>query len=230
MCFSATASFTASAIIGSIGIVTIRSCKGPDERWLGVVPFLFALQQLAEGFVWLSFTHNTFAGLQHFFTLCFLFLAWVVWPVLIPLAFYKLEAPGPRKVWCRRVVWVGCASALYACFNLVAKYPVPDIATCHIIYNARKLYFHDFFFIPHQAAYIVATVSPMFLSSLKGVKVLACTNFIALIFCFYLFQYALPSTWCFFAAFLSCIIYWIIRKRRQAIGVPENNRVTPGGL
>lgn len=213
MCFSAGASFTAATVMGVVGIATIRSCKSPAERWLGAVPFLFALQQLAEGFVWLSFTHSAFAGLQHLFTVCFLFLAWVVWPVLIPLAFYKLEPDGPRKLWCRRVFIVGIVSALYACFNLLVKYPVPDIATCHIIYNTRKLYGHHLFFIPHQAAYIIATVSPMFLSSLKGVKLLAVANFIALIFCFYLFQYALPSTWCFFAAFLSCIIYRIIRKR-----------------
>lgn len=217
MCFSATASFTASAVIGAIGCVTLASCTRPEERWLGAVPLLFALQQLAEGFVWLSFTHRDYAAGQHAFTLCFLFLAWAVWPVLIPLAFYKLEPAGPRRVWCRRVVFVGVAVALYACFNLLAKYPVPDIATCHIIYHTQKLYRHELFFIPHQAAYIMATVLPMFLSSLKGVKVLAVANFCALVFCFYLFQYALPSTWCFFAALLSALIFLILRRRRQVV-------------
>ncbi|HTN16992.1 MAG TPA: DUF6629 family protein [Chitinophagaceae bacterium] len=215
MCFSATASFAASVVIGAIGTITLASCNRPAERWLASVPLLFALQQLAEGFVWLSFTHSAFTAGQHTFTLCFLFLAWVVWPVLIPLAFYKLEPPGPRRTWCRRLIFVGTASALYATFNLLAKYPVPDIATCHIIYHTQKLYRHELFFVPHQTAYILATVLPMFLSSLKGVKVLALTNFCALVFCFYLFQYALPSTWCFFAALLSSMIYLILRRQRQ---------------
>jgi hypothetical protein len=61
----------------------------------------------------------------------------------------------------------------------------------------------------------MATVLPMFLSSLKGVKLLALANFIALILCFMFFQYALPSTWCFFAAFISGLIYWIIRQHQK---------------
>lgn len=217
MCFSATASFSASVVIGIVGVITFRSCKTPQERFLGSVPFLFALQQVSEGFVWLSFTHAAYQPYQHLFTLAFLFFAWVVWPILIPVAFYQLEPPGKRKDWCRRLIYVGVASASYATFNMAAKYPVPNIATFHIIYKASKLYYHDIFFIPHQTAYICATVLPMFLSSLKGVKLLAYANFISLVLAFIFFQMALPSTWCFFAAFLSAIIYGIIRKYHKGI-------------
>lgn len=210
MCFSATASFSASIVIGLVGVATIKSCKTPSEKYLGSVPFLFALQQVSEGFVWLSINHPAFAHLQHLFTLCFLFFAWVVWPILIPLAFYKLEPNDKRKLWCKRLIYVGVASGAYAVFNMFAKYPVPDVATFHIIYKVEKTFGHNFFFIPHQTAYILATVLPMFLSSLKGVKILALSNFIALLLCFIFFQFALPSTWCFFAAFLSAIIYRII--------------------
>lgn len=210
MCFSATASFSASIIIGLVGIATLKSCKKPEQKYLGAVPFLFAIQQVSEGFVWLTIDNQFFFQWQHFFTLCFLFFAWVVWPILIPLAFYKLEPEGRRKEWCRRLIYVGCSSGAYAIFNMFAKYPVPDVATFHIIYKVEKAFAHDFFFIPHQTAYILATVLPMFLSSLKGVKLLAFANFIALLLCFIFFQYALPSTWCFFAAFLSALIYRII--------------------
>jgi hypothetical protein len=214
MCFSATASFSASVVIGTAAVVIIRSCKTREERYLGVVPLLFALQQLSEGFVWLSMDDDLpFYPLQHVSALCFLFFAWVVWPVLIPLAFYKLEPDPVRKRYCKWLIYVGAVSAAYAIFNMIAKYPVPDKATFHIIYKVKKLYHHDLLFIPHQTVYVLATVLPMFLSSLKGAKLLAVVNFIALVVCFWLFQYALPSTWCFFAAFLSCIIYWIIRNK-----------------
>ncbi len=215
MCFSATASFTASVVIGLVGIATFTSCKSPGERFLGAVPFLFALQQVSEGFVWLSFTHPAYLHLQHFFSVCFLFFAWVVWPILIPLAFYKLEPNPVRRAWCRRLIYVGVASASYASFNLIVKYPVPNIATFHIIYKLTKSHYHDFFFIPHQTAYVISTVLPMFISSLKGVKVLAFSNFLSLIIAFYLFQFALPSTWCFFAAFLSAIIYYILNHKEN---------------
>ncbi|MES2477747.1 MAG: DUF6629 family protein [Bacteroidota bacterium] len=219
MCFSATASFSASVVIGLVGIATIRSCKKREEIFLGAVPFLFALQQVSEGFVWLSIRNSDFLAFQHLFSLCFLFFAWVVWPILIPLAFYKLEPNSTRKLWCKRLIYVGIASGLYAIFNMAAKYPVPNIATFHIIYKVQKSYHHDFFFIPHQTAYILATVLPMFLSSLKGVKLLAIANFIALLLCFIFFQYALPSTWCFFAAFLSAIIYRIINHPQNRMSL-----------
>lgn len=220
MCFSATASFTAAAVMGGVGVATFKAGKKKEQQFLASVPFLFALQQLAEGWVWMSIRDEQFYPYQHFFTLCFLFFAWVVWPILIPLSFYKIEQNVVRKLWCKRLIYVGIASASYATFNMLMKYPVPDIATFHIIYKMNKIYGHDILFIPHQTAYILSTVMPMFLSSLKGVKVLAIINFIALIFCFYLFQLALPSTWCFFAAFISSIIYWIIWQLNKDQNVP----------
>jgi hypothetical protein len=213
MCFSATASFTAAIVMGAIGVATIKQVKHKNERFLAAVPFLFALQQLSEGFVWLSIQDPSYYPFQQLFTSGFLFFAWVVWPILIPLAFYKLEDDPKRKLWCYRLIIVGIFSASYALFNLLVKEPKPDIATFHIIYKMNRVYFHDLLFFPHQTAYIFATVLPMFLSTLKGVKLLALINFLALVFCFYLFQYSLPSTWCFFAAFISSMIYWIIRQR-----------------
>ena len=212
MCFSATASFTAAAVMGGVGLATFKISKNKDQRYLASVPFLFAWQQLSEAWVWISIRDEQWHPYQHFFTLCFLFFAWVVWPILIPLSFYKIEPNSIRKLWCKRLVYVGICSAAYASFNMLMKYPVPDVATFHIVYTMEKLYQHDLFFVPHQIVYVLSTVLPMFLSTLKGVKFLAIVNFIALIFCFYLFQLALPSTWCFFAAFISAIIYWIIKQ------------------
>src|SRR5437763_578905 len=57
MCFSATASFSAAAVIGSVGIVTLRSAAAkPDRRILALAAFpaLFALQQVVEGLLWLD--------------------------------------------------------------------------------------------------------------------------------------------------------------------------------
>lgn len=226
MCFSATASFSAFVLIGAAGVVTYTSCKRPEQKVLGAVPFLFALQQLCEGFVWLSFTEPGFGAIQHLASVCFLVFAWLVWPVMIPLAFYRLEPPGRRRLWCKRLIYVGMASAAYATFNLAAKYPVPSIATFHIIYNVTKSYYHDFFFLPHQFAYLCATVLPMFLSTLKGSRLLAAANFVALLVAFVLFQKALPSTWCFFAAFLSLIIYYMIRVDKRMDGFSPSEQLS----
>ena len=215
MCFSATASFSAAIVMAGVGVATLKICRSPQERFLGVVPFLFALQQLSEAFVWLSIRHSEWYPYQQLFTLSFLFFAWVVWPILIPLAFYRLEPLPQRHKSMRMLIGLGILSASYAFFNMLLKDPKPTVATFHIIYEVKPIYLHRVFFYPHQAFYTIATVLPMFLSSLKGVKLLALANFIALILCFMFFQYALPSTWCFFAAFISGLIYWIIRQHQK---------------
>ena len=57
MCFSATASFTAAAVAGSIGAVTLwKAAKLRDPALLPIAAFpaLFALQQTVEGLLWLE--------------------------------------------------------------------------------------------------------------------------------------------------------------------------------
>jgi hypothetical protein len=58
----------------------------------------------------------------------------------------------------------------------------------------------------------------MFLASHKPVRAFAYVNLFAFVLAFLFFKQALPSTWCFFAAILSGIIYWILN--------PLNNKST----
>ena len=54
MCFSATASFTAGALLIALGSVTVSLAAAPRERPFAAIPLLFGLQQLIEGGIWLS--------------------------------------------------------------------------------------------------------------------------------------------------------------------------------
>ena len=54
MCFSATANFAGSAVLGAIGVATIAEVKHRRELLFASLPCLFALHQFTEGFVWLG--------------------------------------------------------------------------------------------------------------------------------------------------------------------------------
>jgi hypothetical protein len=54
MCFSPDADFTASAVVGGVGVATLRRVRGRRELIIGALPLLFALHQFTEGFVWLG--------------------------------------------------------------------------------------------------------------------------------------------------------------------------------
>ena len=56
MCFSATASFGASAVLGTLGVITVAKAKTKPQKFFGTIPLLFSIQQLTEGLLWVSLT------------------------------------------------------------------------------------------------------------------------------------------------------------------------------
>jgi hypothetical protein len=215
MCFSATASFSASLVIGTIGAVTYKKSKDSNLKFLGAIPFLFAVQQFTEGFVWLSFNNFNFQFIQETATKAFLFFAWVLWPILMPYSIFKTETPGLKKKINFYLFLLGCASGLHSVYMLIADNPRPLVNDFHIDYIVSLSAFDEKIQLAQQITYVVVTVVPLFVSSLKGAKVLAVANFIALVLAFIFFKHSLPSTWCFFAAILSGIIYWIVRMNSK---------------
>src|SRR5580658_353651 len=54
VCFSATANFVGSGVLGAVGIVTLTKVKHRRELLFAALPVLFAIHQFIEGFVWLG--------------------------------------------------------------------------------------------------------------------------------------------------------------------------------
>jgi hypothetical protein len=54
MCFSATANFGGSGVLGAVGVVTFTKVKHRRELPFAALPTLFAVHQFIEGFVWLG--------------------------------------------------------------------------------------------------------------------------------------------------------------------------------
>lgn len=217
MCFSATASFSATLVIGTLGVATFNKRKDSNLKFLGAIPFLFAVQQFTEGFVWLSFTNSNFHFVQSNATTAFLFFAWVLWPILMPFSIYKTETPGLKKKINFFLFLLGCVSGIHSIYTLITGNPTPLVNDFHIDYTVTTSALETKIQVIQQLTYVVVTVVPLFFSSLKGTKILAIANFIALALAFVFFKHSLPSTWCFFAAILSGIIYWIVRMNSKKI-------------
>jgi hypothetical protein len=64
MCFSATASFGAAVVLGTIGIVAMSKAGTKPQRLLAAIPLIFAVQQVTEGLIWLSVDHPALAPWQ----------------------------------------------------------------------------------------------------------------------------------------------------------------------
>lgn len=209
MCFSATASFSASAFLLGIGTLTLKAARRPRELPFAAIPLLFAIHQLSEGVIWLTFSYEA-PQLNAVMTHLYSFFSHVLWPVYIPIAVLLVEPPG----WRWRALFVfsaaGFAVGAYLLYALVA-FPI----------SSRPVGQHIEYVSPHFFAaaaitlYLVSTTLSLLLSTHRMVKVfgaLALSSFAA---AYLFYETWFISVWCFFAALLSAVIYLHFRVTRD---------------
>jgi hypothetical protein len=220
MCFSASASFTAGITLSAIGVATLRSTKAPTELPFATIPLLFGIQQLTEGVIWLTFSHDA-PLLKQIMTYVYSGFSHVLWPMYVPFAIGILEAVRWRK----RTIFVfqaaGIAVGLYLLYFIVTRPVFAEVVGKHIVYVSP--HFHQ---VPTIVFYLAATCVSCFFSSHKFVNmfgVLALLSFIAA----YVVQVsAFFSIWCFFAAILSLLVYFHLRFRDFG-GFPRESSLPP---
>ncbi len=205
MCFSATASFVAGASLSAIGVATLKKTKNRAEVPFAAIPLMFGVQQLIEGFVWLSFKYGNVIS-NPTFSLMFYFFSNVWWPLFVPLAVLLIEPVQSR----RRILWVfeiaGIAASVHY-FNFMMVNTINSEVVSNCIVYAQPHHF-DLFSI----LYVIVTCVTCFVSSKKVVKILGVMVSLSLIAASVLYSWALVSVWCFFAAVLSFVVYFYFKR------------------
>lgn len=219
MCFSATASFTAGALLLGVGTLTLKTERRPRELPFAAIPLLFAIQQLSEGVIWLTFRYEA-PLLNVVMTHLYSFFSHVLWPVYVPVAVLLIEPPGWRRRALLAFVAAGVAVGAYLLYILVAFPTVARPIGQHIEYVSPH-----FFAAATMTLYLLSTATSPVLSTHRVVKVfgvLALSSFAAAYF-FYATWFI--SVWCFFAALLSVVVYlhFVSRyaERNRPRTVPE---------
>ena len=201
MCFSATASFSAGALLLGIGTFTLRAARRPCEWPFAAIPVLFAIQQLIEGVIWLTFSADT-PLLNTVMTHAYSFFSHVLWPVYLPVAVLMIEPPGGRQRTLTALVLAGSGAGIYLLYVLVA-FPVVSRPTgLHVEYDSPH-----FFAAAVMTLYLVSTTVSPLLSTLRGVKVFGALALLSFGAAYYFYATWFISVWCFFAALLSTVIY-----------------------
>ena len=212
MCFSANASFAGAAVISAIGVATVREVHKPSQLVFASIPLFFGLQQFTEGLLWLTLRNPHLAHIETFCTYMFLVMAEVLWPIMIPLSVLHMEKSKKRK----KILWVllvmGVSVFLYYTFCLLFFHVTPHIMGYHIQY---KTDFPNFWTMLAFITYFIASVTPLFVSSIKRTHLLGILMTLSfLVTALFYWQY-LASVWCFFAALMSGVIFWILRDAKK---------------
>ncbi len=212
MCFSAEASFAGGIIISTIGIATVTKVHNPSQFVFASIPLFFGLQQFAEGILWLTLPRPEYIILQKVVTYWFLIMADVLWPVIIPLAVLLMETDLKKK----RFLWIlfglGCLLGLYYATCLLLLNVNPKIMGYHIRYNSD---FPQSIAMVAFVIYLIVTITPLFISSIKRTRYLGTFMFLSCVVTAIFFTQYLTSVWCFFAALISAVIFWILRDSKR---------------
>lgn len=216
MCFSAGASFGAGAVLIGAGIFAIAKIDSPKKIPFACVPIIFGLQQLSEGMLWLSFTHPNFASWEVLTTYLFLIFAQVVWPIWLPFSIWAMEPNKARKKIMFYLIWVGVLISGHLTYSLFAGGVSAVIEAHHIKYD---LFFPSMNI--HRIFYFFATVVPLFLSSLKWMKLVAGALLGSVILSYIFYAGVALSVWCFFAAILSLLVFWVLYSNKDLTEAPS---------
>jgi hypothetical protein len=216
MCFSATASFGASIVLTGIGVASLKQVKEPAQYPFASIPLIFGIQQFFEGVVWISATNSDWSGYHYPAAYGFLVIAQMVWPLLFPLAFQRIEKDVSRRKLIRLLQIPGIMIAAYFLYCLMTFSMEVKIISHHVFYDIdfpRKL-------IPIAAGfYLAATVAAPMFSTDNRVKfiggILLAGYLVARIF----FQPSLISVWCFFGIACSVVVYFVMRNPRPKVMV-----------
>lgn len=212
MCFSAAASFVSGIALTGVGIVSLRKSKEPKQNLIAGIPFVFGIQQITEGILWLSLKNPSSVGFQVDTTYMFLIIGQVLWPLWLPLSFILFEKEKKRKNIMKIFLATGLLVALYFSYCLI-KYNVgSSVLNHHIFYDLdfpKKL-------IPFAAFfYVVSTVGPPMFSSNAKAKLIGVVILLFYIVSRIFFQPSLISVWCFFSAVIGILTYLIIHEESR---------------
>jgi Family of unknown function (DUF6629) len=209
LCFSASANFVGSAVLGAIGVATLTEVKHRRELLFAAVPLLFALHQFTEGFVWLGLDHQLPLMVAHDAGAAFVLYAQGLLPFLLPLSVLLIEPTRQRRRRMLGFAILGGALAVYLLWGLIA-YPLQVSAGNNGIIYVNRISTTTLVAV----LYVIATCGALFFSGFRLLVVLAWLNLVGLLIVMVVRRLEFTSLWCAYAAVVSVVIYFFFRSSR----------------
>lgn len=222
MCFSATASFTASALLVPAGLFCLREARRAEQPYwlLAIMPLLFGIQQFIEGRIWLAMATEDVLSQQHY-ALGFMFFSHFFWLLWVPTVCYLFE----ETLWRKRVFLVMATVgamfglSMYLPLLLNADWLQVVIVKHSITYDARLIYDDIMPETIPRVVYATIVVMSLLMSSDKTLRVFGWIITVSVIGTAWVFSHAYVSTWCYFAAIASLYLCYTFLPQRYHVTI-----------
>lgn len=222
MCFSATVSFSAAAVLVSTGVYAVWQAKrlSPPYWMWALVPVFFGIQQAFEGGVWQKLVAGDAGGAVSY-ALGFHFFSHFLWLWWLPLCSYLIEPIQTGKAGkIRKQVFAGCA--MFGAFAGTLVYSVMLFHSEWMTVTVRELSINYSFSVPYRssihlpitpaALYALTILVPLLFSSHRLIRIFGWLAALSMALASETYSYAYVSVWCFFAAVLSLYLAYIIHR------------------
>jgi hypothetical protein len=201
MCFSATANFVGSGVLGAVGVVTLTKVRHRRELLFAALPILFAVHQFIEGFVWLGLDGVLSPTVAHDMGAAFMLYAQGLLPFLLPLSVLLFEPNAKSRRRMLPFLVLGGATTLYILWALTAFPLQLYVRGNSIVYINQATNNTAVAFL-----YVIATCGSLFFSKIKMMVIFGAANLAILLVVMEVKRYAFTSLWCAYAAVASVII------------------------
>jgi hypothetical protein len=215
VCFSATANFVGSAVLGAVGVVTFTKVKHRRELLFASLPTLFAIHQFIEGFVWLGLDGILSPVVTHDMGAAFMLYAQGILPFLLPLSVMQFESDRKSRRRMLPLVVLGGATTLYILWALTA-YPLQVYVRGNSIVYINQATNN----MAVAVFYVIATCGSLFFSKVRMMVIFGAANLVILLVVMEFKRYAFTSLWCAYAAVASVIIlayFWKSSEQRPFV-------------
>lgn len=212
MCFSAEISFSAGVALVGVGAYALKKVDSKKKIAFASVPVFFGLQQISEGFLWVSLNNGDQPLMMDISMYIYIFFAQVFWPTWIPLAIWNMEPDLKRKKILFYPFIIGILASLQLIYSLIFYDVEASASQNHIHYDIeiQRLGIH-------QVLYVISTAIPFYVSSLKYMKLVGTILVGSLIVAMIFYFYHVISIWCFFAAILSSLVILVDAKNQKKV-------------
>ena len=211
MCFSPEMDIGAGVVVGSIGVSALRHVDRPQELPLASLPVLFGAHQVTEAFVWWRLRGDVAASTGDAALWLYVLFAFVVLPVLAPLAVLLVEPDARRRrIMGRFAVVGGLVSVVYLATML--REPMTATIRGHTLGYGTGAPAGDLLAV----VYVTATVGALVASSHRRIALFGAANVVVAPLLVLVAARSFTSLWCLWAAVASLIIADHVRRSASA--------------
>ena len=175
---------------------------------LAALPLLFGLHQVSEAFVWWGLQGHVPNWVERVTVWIWLLFAFVALPALLPIAVDLVERSKTRQRVISAFAGLGAAVAIALAISIFRGPIGAEIEGHHVAFQVDAVSRGGLL----TTLYVVATCGALLACSYREIAAIGMMNLIAVPVLMWLTVSGFVSLWCFWAAIVSIVIAWHLRR------------------